>query len=351
MSRWGSLIEIGSDLSATILRELVPPHRVGVVGDDTASVIDVWELSATALLAVVEQSGEHFVIPAVTDGTLRRARVGDCFLNNVTRGSSGRFVSSVELADAVTRETRVEVDQTNESFILNDQFVVKWQLTLGRSHALGKERCLAAAGFPHTPRSFGDITWRGESGDELLVASVQQFLPGSSDGWTWCVGHAMADDRSGWVERIASVVADMHTVLSDHNLAHGDLHVGQLLLSGDDYFVIDFDGHPLGAEHESWIGDVVSMLCSFIHVGAVAQVKYGSPHDTPSWIAEISHRFLEHYQHCRPDVALPSESELWALMAQAEKREYEYAAKFLPEWLYAAEYGIDYVDRRVNEGS
>jgi len=351
LSRWDCLIEIGSELSADVLRRLVPPHRVGVVTDDAGYLVDSWEIEQGRLLWLVDQGSSRVVVPVVDDGGIRRAQPGDRFISAIPPASSGRFRSTIALPDQVRNEERIVVDQTNESFILDGAFVVKWQLVVGKSVALAKERILARANFPHTPESFGDITWMSDSGEELLVASVQSYLSDSSDGWTWCVAKAMDNDRSEWVENIAAVVASMHEVFADSNSAHGDLHVGQFLYHDGNYFVIDFDGHPLGNSAESWLGDLVSMLCSFIHVGGVAEVKYGAPHDMASWIAEVSKRFLDHYLLLRPGVELPDEESLVAMMAENEQRERDYATRFLPEWTYAADYGIDYVERRRRESS
>jgi predicted trehalose synthase len=214
-----------------------------------------------------------------------------------------------------------------------------------------KERLLAEANFQHTPQGFGAITWRGNRGQECLLLSVHQYLADAPDGWTWCVARAMDNDSSDWVLKIAAVVATMHGAFADFEVAHGDLHVGQFLQHDDDYFVIDFDGDPLGGEGQSWMSDLVSMLCSFIHVAAVAEVKYLSAHDLGSWVEAVSEQFLGEYLRIRSDVRLPDRAVLLKKMADNERREHEYATRYLPEWTYAAEYGMAFVERRRVESA
>ena len=261
-------------------------------------------------------------------------------------GRWGNFESSLALPRNYQQESPLSVDQTNESFVLERDVIVKWQLILGHSSALGKERFLFEAGFAHVPRNYGHLTWRDEEENEFLVCSAQQFLPGSRDGWSWCVEGARKGLPLDWVPMIADIVAEMHECFGNSGFAHGDLHVGQFLSTGSAFHVIDFDGNPLGKKKESWLGDLVSMLCSFIHVAAVAEVKYATEYDMNQWVDDVSELFLSRYQSRRPHAALPHYPSLLELMAENEKVELEYASRFLPEWLYAAEYGRAFVENK-----
>jgi predicted trehalose synthase len=320
------------------------------VTDKDGVLVDRWQCGATHSLWLVEHSGEIFVAPVVLDGTPRRARPGDRFIASVEEGSAGRFRSTVSLQAPVVTEERVDVDQTNESLVVNNTWIVKWNLTLGSTRSLAKERRLAERGFSDTPESFGHITWTSDAGTEHVVASVQRYLADSEDGWTWCVEHAIANERRNWPRSLGQVVAHMHNAFADTDLAHGDLHVGQILRHDDSYYVIDFDGNPVGDSSESWLLDVVSMLCSFIHVAAVAEVKYAATHNVSQWVDAVSAEFLDSYFRDRPEITRPSRGTLVELMAQKEEEEREYAQKFLPEWTYAAEYGRDFVERMSREG-
>ena len=133
---------------------------------------------------LVDQSATTFALPIIDDGELRRARAGDFFITGMPRGHHGSFSSTIRLDASVVSEERVEVDQTNESFVLNNTWIIKWNMTVGSHRTLTKERRLSAHNYPHTPTHFGHITWTSPDNSEHLLAGVQEFLPGSADGWT-----------------------------------------------------------------------------------------------------------------------------------------------------------------------
>jgi maltokinase len=125
---------------------------------------------------------------------------------------------------------------------------------------------------------------------------------------------------------------------------HGDLHVGQVLRWSGGYAVNDFDGNPVLPPRERLTNqpvarDVAGMLQSLDHVGRVA-LRHGpdaDPHAVETWIREAQQRFLETYrrvlaEHNRSE--LLDERLLRAFAVEQECREYVYAARHLPRWLY-----------------
>ena len=139
--------------------------------------------------------------------------------------------------------------------------------------------------------------------------------------------------------------------------AHGDYHLGQLLLAPDGFRVIDFEGEPLSPPetrraHRSPLRDVASMLRSFDHVARSAQRRAeaasGGPLDRAGldldgWIRRARERFLEAYQ-----TGLRQER-VWIAMDPAllrafeidkELYEFAYATTYLPAWLYAPTEGM-----------
>ncbi len=139
--------------------------------------------------------------------------------------------------------------------------------------------------------------------------------------------------------------------------AHGDYHLGQLLLAPDGFRVIDFEGEPLSPPetrraHRSPLRDVASMLRSLDHVARSArrraETARGGPleHaglDLDGWIRRARERFLEAYQ------AGLREQRVWIAMDPAllrafeidkELYEFAYATTYLPEWLYAPTGGM-----------
>jgi maltokinase len=118
-------------------------------------------------------------------------------------------------------ERAIDADQTHESVVVGDTAVVKWAVHAEPTPAPDLIAQLTAAGFTDMPRPWGFVTWTdGER--EVLVASVMQFLPGASDGWTWAVldagdfaarGGAL-DASVEAFDAVGSVVADMHSALA-----------------------------------------------------------------------------------------------------------------------------------------
>ena len=236
-----------------------------------------------------------------------------------------------------SQERFISVDQSNESVILDESIIVKWQLTAQKSIGAHKEEILTENGFSHLPELLGNIYW-----DEKLLASVKKYIPGTTDGWTWCVDKAKASDLGPWLVNLAHLTAEMHRCLE--GLIHGDFHVGQILKTSqsDQLWVIDFDGDPLATAEEAIdpLRDVASMCASFFHVGAVA-IKHGAdPSVIKEWIVQAESIYAATYFEGNAfDVKA-----LRALMRSLENRELKYADKFLPQWRYAPEFAISYME-------
>lgn len=139
---------------------------------------------------------------------------------------------------------------------------------------------------------------------------------------------------------------------------HGDLHLGQLLVSGgDDYRVIDFEGEPLRPiedrrRPDSPLRDVASLLRSLDHVARSArrraERRNGGPVERPSldidaWIERARARFLGAYMEGMRASGAPVTLDLDLLDAfEVAKEAYEfvYAATVLPSWLWAPREGM-----------
>jgi maltokinase len=153
------------------------------------------------------------------------------------------------------------------------------------------------------------VIWQPSDGAETLVASVDEYLPGAVDGWTWAVDlitdaarHDVPRPAVDAASEVGSVVAELHAALAGTATAasrpdaarwrdtavatlnavcalpdsdsvatarsrrgeiekvlgalgtlagtpviegHGDLHVGQVLRADDRFVVTDFDGNPV----------------------------------------------------------------------------------------------------------
>lgn len=124
---------------------------------------------------------------------------------------------------------------------------------------------------------------------------------------------------------------------------HGDLHVGQLLRGPAGIVVIDLEGDPTLETDErrraaSPLRDVASLLLSLDHVAAAAARRHGSAAATEAafaWSAAAREATLAAYVAAAPPGPAPEPALLRALEIEKEWREVVYAARVLPEWLYA----------------
>jgi maltokinase len=263
------------------------------------------------------------------------------------------------------------------------------------------------AGFGGMPAPWGMVTWQSPDGAETLVANVDEYLPGAVDGWTWAVDlvtDAARDRRTAPLvaatAKVGNVIAELHAALSgtatvathqdaarwrDDGLAtletacelgdstavtcararrkeievlldglgdlagtpiiegHGDLHVGQILLSGNRFVVTDFDGNPVLPAPQRMLPipaalDVAGMSQSLAHVAIVAR-KYTDLDATALADADGAGRaaLLEAYARRLAELGhaeLYEPGSLHALRVQQVLREIIYATRHLPRWMY-----------------
>ena len=286
-----------------------------------ADPLDALDLADGKRLAIVTDADGLAAVPIARnpDGQWRRAQPGDGAAEALlrllarTHGSvvKGRFTIQSWTQRTALGERAIGVDQTNESVIVGDAAVVKWATHLqeGPHPAPRRIGVLRDAGFAGMPTPWGLVTWQPPDDAETLVASVDEYLPGAVDGWTWAVGlitDAVRDQLPAAAvdaaTEVGSVVADLHaalagtaTIASAQDAArwcdsafetleivcalpvsasvtvararrgevgtildglgtlagtpviegHGDLHVGQVLRSDGRFVVTDFDGNPV----------------------------------------------------------------------------------------------------------
>lgn len=317
-----------SDLAAAVAAcapaDLLPARAAGGSDHVRLRLIDGWHLGSlpggTGWLLIVDGTldspSDPLIVPAIERaGVLRRARPGDGVAAALLQAvDSGEFHISrptdeppTLLAEATERP--ITVDQTNESVVVGEVQVVKWQRQAAPSPAPARLAALAraSAGQPGgalTPTVRAVITWR-----DLLLATAVDYLPDAQDGWTWAVecvrDHvhggrvdpftviadlgamvarmhlAFAADGVGWAEAdtiagwLADAEADLDAALAvtsgpeGERLAgfapliradlaalgtidrtpvipcHGDLHIGQVLQADGRLWLTDFDGNPI----------------------------------------------------------------------------------------------------------
>lgn len=125
--------------------------------------------------------------------------------------------------------------------------------------------------------------------------------------------------------------------------AHGDLHVGQVLRTGDRLVITDFDGNPVLAPAERVLPvpaavDLAGILQSLSHVAAVAGRRRALDPQTLRAVDEAARAaLLEQYVRRLGQAGrgeLHTVAALPALRLQQVLREIIYAARHLPRWMY-----------------
>ena len=144
---------------------------------------------------------------------------------------------------------------------------------------------------------------------------------------------------------------------------HGDLHLGQVLRTGDEVLIVDFEGDPTRdpltrREPGPRLRDIAGLLRSIDHVARSGRRRAVVLHPEAyvplldavidSWIEHAESDFLGEYWAGLDE---PDPLQDWALLRALEMEkelgELVYAAQFLPTWLYAPRAGLEALLGRV----
>ena len=123
---------------------------------------------------------------------------------------------------------------------------------------------------------------------------------------------------------------------------HGDYHLGQTLLAGDRWIILDFEGEPARSLLErrrkrSPLRDVAGMLRSFAYAASASQLLRGVPAPV-GWEAQAREDFLEAYLDAVEPTLLPAgrpATEKLLQIFELEKAVYElrYELNNRPDWV------------------
>ncbi|MDF1751508.1 MAG: hypothetical protein P1U89_01915 [Verrucomicrobiales bacterium] len=177
------------------------------------------------------------------------------------------------------------------------------------------------------------------SGIESLSGKMAEMLKERGDSLPPQI-RGLAEKASALSSRLRVEI----TSLSGRKIrTHGDYHLGQVLDTGDDFVIIDFEGEPsrsLEERRAKYVPqrDVAGMLRS-IHYAAHASAKLKGGVDadhTESWAGESQDHFLGGWEAAISGSVLETESSLSFLrLYLLEKALYEviYELNHRPDWL------------------
>jgi len=131
---------------------------------------------------------------------------------------------------------------------------------------------------------------------------------------------------------------------------HGDFHLGQTLVNGNDWVLLDFEGEPARALAErrrkrSALRDVAGMLRSFTYAASAAELLRGAT-VPQEWEERARRRFLDSYLAAVDPTLLPADDaaiERLLAVFELEKAVYElrYELDNRPEWVGIPVAGIE----------
>jgi predicted trehalose synthase len=292
---------------------------------------------------------------------------------------------------------RLRGEQSNTSVVFGTSLILKHfrRLAVGPKPDVAVTRFLTErTDFRHTPRLGGSLEYRDAHGSAAL-AMAQELVPGE-DGWRWLLGRLAASDEAlAPLRGLGRRTAELHRALGSdpgdaafspepitatdieawtgavhHQLAaaraalgaragptpsridgaglgallgavkqrhHGDFHLGQTLIDGDEARIIDFEGEPLRPLAErrrkhTPLRDVAGLLRSLGYAAASAPAPTG-------WEERARTAFLDGYREAAAGAPfLPRGAlDLARVVAvlEVEKAAYEivYEANNRPDWI------------------
>jgi maltose alpha-D-glucosyltransferase / alpha-amylase len=230
----------------------------------------------------------------------------------------------------------------------------------------------ALASDPHDP------AFAPEPFDPLYVRSIYQTMQ-ALRRQAFEILRERRSTLTGPVARLAEAVlpreaevdARFRALLGRHMSAmrtrlHGDFHLGQVLWTGKDFVIIDFEGEPTRSVSDrrikrSPLRDVAGMLRSFDYAATAAWRQLPVPSSAKPdagtelalaarmWVQWVSAEYLRAYRGATNNVTfLPQDQAEFDLLLQAfvaEKVVYELAYEFgnRPEWVEVPLRGIEYI--------
>lgn len=287
----------------------------------------------TLTFARVHRGGGNDLYQLVVDkqgrdilGEEETARAAGKQLSNGYAVGSGVLHKLTDPALPPVETVRAVGEQSNTSWIYNDRVIVKYfrRLTPTPNPEIELLEELTAAGCTHSAplRGWTSVDLEGST---YVTAMLQDLVPGT-DGYDFVTGTPDAFDATPLGEAIRDVHAVLASTCETSTLApgalatnldrrltglvgrapqlkeyeekiralystlaetsvptqriHGDLHLGQTLVDGDSWVLIDFEGEPAASLEErrrpdSPLRDVAGMIRSFGYAAAASGQDQG----------------------------------------------------------------------------
>lgn len=264
-------------------------------------------------------------------------------------------------------------DLSNTVVILDGKAVLKLYRRPEAGPHPEVEALRALAGSPCVPLLLG---WLDRNG--ATIVAVQELVVGKPVGWESLITRLeKGDPATGEAAELATVTASLHlalaarlgvslahlspppvvlggdlaslstrveadlVTLADVGLVevqriHGDLHVAQFLRTKAGLVVVDWEGEPglslkERGRHRPALRDLGSLRLSLAHTARAAH-RRNPDFDWEAWSEQARADALSAYATLIPDL---DRDLLHALEVEKELSELAYAARWLPEWLYA----------------
>lgn len=166
----------------------------------------------------------------VNAGSGIAATITDLVLGKATVNDFKKMPPS-ELSSLGSRERSIPVDQTHTSVIVDERWVVKIVSALGASdRSASILEILKEAHSTVTPDLAGTLQWEHPDYGTGTLALVTEYVPNSSDGWTWAVDDvleylATSDEDPTppvWPSVLGEITAKMHSALLAPALTPGE---------------------------------------------------------------------------------------------------------------------------------
>jgi maltose alpha-D-glucosyltransferase/alpha-amylase len=270
-----------------------------------------------------------------------------------------RLINSAEVVDPET-----QAEPIADAMAAYGNFAAALGRRLAELHAVLAMASDEPAFAPETATAADSRAWSGAVRTQLEAAlAALAGVTSWSDPQAAAVAAALADRRAALLDAVDRLAAAAPGALKTR--IHGDFHLGQVLVSSGDAYIIDFEGEPARPLAErraktSPLRDVAGLLRSFEYAAAAARAEgpaqadaRGRPAILDRFAEDAGNAFLAAYRagHAASEhrwVGEESETALLDLFLM-EKAAYEicYEAANRPAWLGIPLRGLAHIADRT----